>query len=134
MHTPTKHPPTCRTYGAEMIFLYLTATDMSPTSTTSSFSLSARSVQRLRGYFHGKKLVIKPLLPLLPLLPFLPLQPFTFYIFLRYCPPTSYNACVTWPSEQVFTPSIKAANVFPLSTATFCNCFNVSSAVSAFAF
>ncbi len=62
------------------------------------------------------------------------LQPFTFYIFLRYCPPTSYRACVTCPSEQVFTPSINAAKVFPLSMATFCNCLSVFSAVSPFAF
>ena len=34
------------------------------------------------------------------------------YIFLLYCPPTSNNAFVIWPSEQYFTVSISSANMF----------------------
>src|SRR5215468_5950240 len=48
------------------------------------------------------------------------------YMFLRYCPPTSYSACVICPSEQYFTVSISSANKFPLVRAIFFNFFNAS--------
>src|SRR6476469_7911143 len=40
------------------------------------------------------------------------------YILRRYCPPTSYSACVIWPSEQYLTVSINSANKLPLLIAT----------------
>ena len=49
------------------------------------------------------------------------------YIFLRYCPPTSYKACVICPSEQYFTVSINSAKKLPLLMATSFNRFKASS-------
>src|SRR6476659_8587186 len=54
-------------------------------------------------------------------------QPEEFYIFLLYCPPTSYNACVICPSEQYFTVSINSENKLPSLIATS---FNLSRAAS----
>ncbi|MGO8891821.1 MAG: hypothetical protein ACLP8X_31390, partial [Streptosporangiaceae bacterium] len=31
----------------------------------------------------------------------------------RYCPPTSKNASLIWPSEQCLTASIRASKTFP---------------------
>lgn len=44
-----------------------------------------------------------------------------FYIFLRYSPPTSYNACDIDPSEHTLAASINASKVFLRSRATRCN-------------
>src|SRR5688572_17009128 len=57
-------------------------------------------------------------------------QPFysrmLFYIFLRYCPPTSYRACVISPRLQYFTVSISSSNRFPFRTAAACKAFSFS--------
>ena len=41
------------------------------------------------------------------------------YMLRRYLPPTSYNAPVIWPREQVFTASISSAKMLPPDRATF---------------
>src|SRR5690606_22574287 len=38
---------------------------------------------------------------------------FYFYIFLLYCPPTSYRARVIWPKEQIFAASIRSSKILP---------------------
>ena len=151
----TKHPHTCRTYGAKKVFYLSLLQTCRPYGAISTERHRLFNLFRLLGPFRNftfhssliysraktqRRNEYQPLFILhFSLFTFhFSLFTFhskleTFYIFLRYCPPTSYNACVTCPSEHVFTPSINAANVFPLSMATFCNCFKVPSAVSAFA-
>ena len=42
-----------------------------------------------------------------------------FYIFLLYCPPTSNNALVICPNEQVLVAVIKCSNIFSCLMAAF---------------
>src|SRR6266850_7378538 len=42
-------------------------------------------------------------------------RPGSHYRFLRYCPPTSNNASVIWPSEQKRTAFSRSENTLPLS-------------------
>ena len=51
-------------------------------------------------------------------------RPFQPHIFLLYCPPTAYNAPVICPSEQTFTASMSAVNMFSLRTAVCCKARN----------
>src|SRR6266481_9147439 len=54
--------------------------------------------------------------------------PGSHYMLLRYCPPTSNNASVIWPSEQKRTAFTSSANTLPLSITV---CFSFSSAAGA---
>src|SRR5712692_6599250 len=55
-------------------------------------------------------------------------RPRLCYMLLRYCPPTSNNASVIWPSEQERTAFTSSANTLPLSITV---CFSFSSAAGA---
>src|SRR6476659_7169884 len=61
-------------------------------------------------------------------------QPEEFYIFLLYCPPTSYNACVICPKEQYFTVSINSENKLPSLIATSLSLFRASSLLNSLRF
>src|SRR5699024_6051167 len=49
------------------------------------------------------------------------------YIFLRYCPPTSYKALEICPKLATRTVSINSANIFPPEAATSFKRVNASS-------
>jgi len=53
------------------------------------------------------------------LLAFLGLVSFSNYIFLLYCPPTSYKACDILPNEQYLQASIRLSKIFSPAIAVF---------------
>ena len=56
------------------------------------------------------------------------------YIFLRYCPPTSYKALVIWPKEHVLQTSINDSKILLPAIAVFWRFFNSWLAIRSFRF
>jgi hypothetical protein len=50
---------------------------------------------------------------------FVDLNKLKSYIFLLYCPPTSYKACEICPNEQYLQASIRLPKIFPPLIATY---------------